>query len=119
MGDREPEAEHGHDDCREAGEPISFELALRARAAMQAKAEPACGGVRIRMVKDVQRPIVLSKDELEVIARCGVVDGDRQNLRDATPERLHCDSISLARRVNALTAWTRRANVVRIPSRPL
>jgi hypothetical protein len=25
-------------DCREAGEPISFELALRARAAMQARA---------------------------------------------------------------------------------
>jgi hypothetical protein len=25
-------------DCREAGEPISFELALRARAAMQAQA---------------------------------------------------------------------------------
>jgi hypothetical protein len=25
-------------DCREAGEPISFQLALRARAAMQARA---------------------------------------------------------------------------------
>jgi hypothetical protein len=28
-------------DCREAGEPISFELALRARASMQARAAEA------------------------------------------------------------------------------
>jgi hypothetical protein len=48
----------------------------------------------IRMVKDVQRPIVLLKDEFEVITGCGVVDGHGQNLRDAAPEQFHRDSIS-------------------------
>ena len=71
---------------------IGQNLLLRAACA-EVEAPSRC--VREGMVEDIQRSLMLVKDELEVLVGRGVGDRDGHQVRGSTPEQSHCDAVVL------------------------
>src|SRR5262249_7593312 len=65
-----------------------------------ARVELEAAGCRVgeRMMEDVERPVALVEDELEVVVGRGVGDGDGHQVRRSAPEQRHRDAVALSRR---------------------